>query len=75
MHATIKRWGNSYAIRLTKSDLDRLGVSEGQEVDLDIRSPTIGIDVASLSAFRDPEHMTLDQARADWAKRRPQDWQ
>lgn len=37
MLRTIKKWGNSYAIRLTAADLQRYGWREGQEVDVEVR--------------------------------------
>lgn len=37
MLRTIKKWGNSYAIRLTAADLERYGWKEGQEVNIELR--------------------------------------
>ncbi|MFH1306507.1 MAG: hypothetical protein ABIH83_02510 [Candidatus Micrarchaeota archaeon] len=34
---TILRWGNSFGLRLTKSDLERLNIHENEEVEIDIR--------------------------------------
>jgi hypothetical protein len=35
-HKRVLRWGNSFGIRLTRKDLDRLGIQEDDEVDLSI---------------------------------------
>ena len=37
MEAEVKRWGNSFAVRLTKAELDRLGLKEGDRVEIDVR--------------------------------------
>lgn len=37
MLRTIKRWGNSYAIRLTAADLQRNGWHEGDDVQVEVR--------------------------------------
>lgn len=36
MLANVKKWGNSYAIRLTVGDLKRLGLHEGDTVQVDV---------------------------------------
>jgi antitoxin component of MazEF toxin-antitoxin module len=35
--AEVKRWGNSFAIRLPKSEAERLGVREGDHVEVELR--------------------------------------
>lgn len=55
MHATIKRWGNSYAIRLTKKDLARLDLKEGDEVDVQFLSSRRPVDVSDLGFLTDPD--------------------
>jgi antitoxin component of MazEF toxin-antitoxin module len=37
MDAEIRKWGNSYAIRLPKAELDRLGLHEGDRVEVDLK--------------------------------------
>lgn len=39
MEGRIKRWGNSYGVRLTKADLERLGLAEGDPVEISLRKP------------------------------------
>ena len=52
----IRRWGNSYGIRLQKEDLTRLGLREGAEVDLEMRPHKQGrVDLSDLPTFSDPD--------------------
>jgi antitoxin component of MazEF toxin-antitoxin module len=37
MDAEVKKWGNSYAIRLPKSEAERLGLQEGDHVEVEMR--------------------------------------
>lgn len=34
LHGRILRWGNSYGVRITKAEAERLGLHEGDDVDL-----------------------------------------
>lgn len=36
MFARVKRWGNSFAIRLSKRELERMGVKEGERVRIEL---------------------------------------
>lgn len=62
MHVTVKRWGNSYAVRLTKADLQRLGVHEGSVVEVNVQPVRVPVDLADLPTFRDD--LPLGDARA-----------
>lgn len=58
MDAEVKRWGNSFAIRLSKRDLERLGIHEGDRVEVTIRKagkngPRISLE--GLPTFRDDD--------------------
>lgn len=58
MDAEVKRWGNSYAIRLPKSEADRLGLKEGDRVEVDLRKAKKRgkkkrIDLSGLPVFHD----------------------
>lgn len=57
MLAEVKRWGNSFAIRLTKRDLDRLGLHEGDPVRvlLEPVTRTGAIDLSGLPRLVDPD--------------------
>lgn len=37
MDTEVKKWGNSYAIRLPKREAERLGLREGDRVEVDVR--------------------------------------
>lgn len=59
MDAEVKKWGNSYAIRLPKSEADRLGLKEGDHVEVDLRKAPRArgkkkrIDLSGLPIFHD----------------------
>lgn len=57
MLADVKRWGNSLAIRLSKEDLERLGIDEGERVRVTIEKlPRDGeVDISGLPTFRDED--------------------
>ncbi|HLE96524.1 MAG TPA: AbrB/MazE/SpoVT family DNA-binding domain-containing protein [Candidatus Thermoplasmatota archaeon] len=42
MDAEVKRWGNGLAVRLPKRELDRLGIKEGDAVDIEVRKVAKG---------------------------------
>lgn len=37
MESEVKKWGNSFAIRLPKSEAERLGLVEGDHVSVEVR--------------------------------------
>lgn len=47
----VLEWGNSYGIRVRKSDLERLGLSAGAEVVIRIESRSDRVDLSSLPRF------------------------
>ncbi|MBW3583779.1 MAG: hypothetical protein KY455_11825 [Euryarchaeota archaeon] len=52
LHKRILRWGNSYGIRLTRDDLDALGMHPDDQVDIIVErcTPTVDWDhLPSLS--------------------------
>jgi antitoxin component of MazEF toxin-antitoxin module len=53
MQVTVKRWGNSYALRLTKADLARFGLREGSLVDVALQPLAAPVDLSTLPTFRD----------------------
>lgn len=57
MFAEVKRWGNSLAVRLSRSELERLGIAEGERVRIRVEKlPAEGlVDLAGLPTFRDPD--------------------
>ncbi len=56
MKAKVKKWGNSYAIRLTKKDLEELGLEKGDEVKVEIKKINReNIDLSGLPTFHDED--------------------
>lgn len=57
MDSQVKKWGNSYAIRLPKGEAERLGLKEGDHVDVQVRKATRKrkgrIDLSALPVFHD----------------------
>ena len=55
--AKVRRWGNSYGVRLRKKDLQALGIREGSSIDVQVRPhrPARGLDLSDLPTFRDPD--------------------
>lgn len=75
MQATIKKWGNSYAIRLTRRDLDALHLRPGQRVRFEVAPATGGrVDLSGLPTFRDAEGISFDKARAGYYADLPRKW-
>lgn len=71
MRATIRRWGNSAAVRLGKRELDRLGLREGDAVEVEVRPVRrTAWDVSMLPVFRSGKPTTLAEARAQAAAAR-----
>lgn len=52
LHKRVLKWGNSYGIRLTKADLERLGLREDDEVDVGLEPAPPEIDWASIEFLR-----------------------
>ena len=57
MDAEVKRWGNSFAIRLSKRELERLGIHEGDRVEVDLRKAPKGkrrrVSLDDMPVFHD----------------------
>ena len=56
MESEIKKWGNSYAIRLPKSEVERLGLHEGDAVQVDLKKAgkrTKKISLEGIPLFQD----------------------
>ena len=47
----VRKWGNSYALRLRKQDVDRLGLKEGQEIRALLAGLPEKIDLSGLPTF------------------------
>jgi len=55
MLGKVQRWGNSFAVRIPKNEVDRLGLGEGSTVDVSLRpvATTDRIDISDRPTFRD----------------------
>jgi hypothetical protein len=60
MLARVRRWGNSLAIRIRKSDADMAGISEGDVVRVTILrvAKGRGLDLSTLPLIADPDPTT-----------------
>ncbi len=43
MRSQLAKWGNSLAVRLPKAFVDKLGVAEGEPIELDIAGDTVTV--------------------------------
>ena len=51
MHATIRRWGNSLALRLPKSVAEEVGIAENDAVELGVAEGRIVVTPSKPSRF------------------------
>lgn len=67
MDAEVKKWGNSYAIRLPKSEAERLGLKEGDHVEVEMRKTPKRrakkklIDLSGMPTFHDPDPLASER--------------
>lgn len=63
MITRVKKWGNSLAIRLTKRDLEELGVAEGDTVKVEIERlvPDEEVDLSEAPTFEDPDELVSER--------------
>ncbi len=53
MIAKVLKWGNSYGIRITKADAERLGLAPGDEVIVEVKAkPGDKIDLSGLPELK-----------------------
>ena len=57
MITKIKKWGNSFGVRLTKKELEEYGLKEGEEVKIKIEKviPKKEVDLSNLPTFTDTD--------------------
>lgn len=65
MDAEVKKWGNSFAIRLPKSEAERLGLKEGDHIEVDLRkakkqAKKKRVDLSGLPTFHDPDPLASE---------------
>jgi antitoxin component of MazEF toxin-antitoxin module len=53
MITKIKKWGNSFGVRLTKKELEEYGLKEGDKIKIMIEKvkPEKGIDLSDIPTF------------------------
>lgn len=68
MIGKLLRWGNSYGVRLSKADVERLGLKEGQEVAFEVAaSPNEKIDLSDMPSFHLGGDLSVRHDEVDWA--------
>ena len=66
MRVKISRWGNSTAVRIPQTLVDRLKLVPGDEMEIDVRD-----NVLELVFSRKPSRMTLDEMVAEMERLGP----
>jgi hypothetical protein len=68
VHGKLLRWGNSFGIRLRRSDLEENGLREGDEISLEIRKlPRDKIDLSGIRTFAGDPDLSTRHDEIDWA--------
>lgn len=65
MRSQVAKWGNSLAVRLPKAFVDKLGVGEGEPVDIDISGDAITVRRPKQSLERLLEQVTPDNLHGE----------
>ena len=52
VHRKIVPWGNGYGIRLSKTDLERLGLQPRDEAEVLVRGERTGVDLSKFHFLR-----------------------
>lgn len=69
MIVTVRKWGNSLGILLSKAELEEIGIRENDEVELIIaRKKNVLMDMAGKLHFKKPTKQLLEEARKDFSK-------
>jgi antitoxin component of MazEF toxin-antitoxin module len=57
MITKIKKWGNSFGVRITKKELEEYGLKEGEEVKVKIEKviPKKEVDLSNLPTFTETD--------------------
>lgn len=53
--ATVRKWGNTYGIRISKRDMERLGIQEGAEVTAVVSTEPAPPDMSRFPVFYGPD--------------------
>lgn len=65
MQVKLRKWGNSWAVRLGKKDLEQLGIqpTDGKTLDIQVKDQPRAWDISMIPVFRGGEAMGFKQAR------------
>lgn len=67
MLAKVLRWGNSFGLRISKAEAERMGLVEGQEVVVEVKvKPGQRIDLSHLHAFDLGGDLSVHHDEVDW---------
>lgn len=73
MQVKLRKWGNSWAVRLGKKELERLGIepTNGKALDIAVKEKPVKWDVSMIPVFRSKgPRLTFKQIReAAWKAR------
>lgn len=60
MRAKVRRWGNGLALRVRKRDLESVGVTEGDVVEVEVSPSSRGgaLDLDAIPTFEDDDPLT-----------------
>lgn len=68
MIGKVLKWGNSYGIRLSKEDVEGLGLREGQEVVVEVKTdPDERVDLSNLQTFSMGGDLSRKHDEVEWA--------
>jgi antitoxin component of MazEF toxin-antitoxin module len=68
MIGKVLKWGNSYGIRLSKEDVEELGLREGQEVVVEVKThPEERVDLSHLETFEMGGDLSREHDEVEWA--------
>lgn len=68
MIGKVLKWGNSYGIRLSKEDVEEMGLREGQEVLVEVKTdPDERVDLSDLQTFSMGGDLSQTHDEVEWA--------
>jgi hypothetical protein len=53
LRAKLLRWGNSYGVRISKADVDQLGMHPGDDIDIEVLAKRGKVDLSFLRTLHD----------------------
>lgn len=53
LRARLLKWGNSFGVRISKADVERLGVRVGDDLDVEVLPKRGKVDLSFLRTFHD----------------------